>query len=105
MLACLARLPGADAAEVGVRPLVLVGVAVGADERRGRPRALVVGLGARAAVPPAVDGVGHGLAGLVADEVLLVLHVRPAGDLAAAAARIRLDRVEDRAGGAAVRAV
>src|SRR3954464_11514463 len=93
------------AAVVCVRPLVLIAVAVGADERRGRPRALVVGLGARRAVPPAVDRIGHGLAGLVADDVLLVLPARPAGNLAAAAARIRLDGVDDRAGGAAVGAV
>src|SRR4051794_21647420 len=65
-----------DAPAVGVRPLILVGVAVGADERRGRPGALVVGLFAGAAVPPAVHGVGRGLTGLVAGEVLLVLHVR-----------------------------
>src|SRR6185369_2221088 len=60
---------------VGVRPLVLVGVAAGADERRGRPGALVVGLGAGRAVPPGVDRIGGGFAGLVADEMLLVLHV------------------------------
>src|SRR5436305_9370124 len=45
------RSAGLDAAAVGVRPLVLVAVAAGADERGGRPRALVVGLVA-AAVPP-----------------------------------------------------
>src|SRR3954464_8377956 len=93
------------AAVVCVRPLVLIAVAVGADERRGRPRALVVGLGARRAVPPAVDRIGHGLAGLVASEVLLVLRVRPAGNLAAPAARIRLDRVLDGPALAALRAV
>src|SRR6185436_19430739 len=61
-----------------VRPLVLVGVAASADERRGRPRALVVGL-LTAVVPPALTRrIGHGLAGLMADEVLLVLRVRPA---------------------------
>src|SRR5262249_25310327 len=88
----LPGLPGLDAAVVGVRPLVLVAVAA-IEERRGRPRALVVGLVAGGVIPGVQVGVGHGLAGLVADEVLLVLHVAPAGDLAAAAARIRLDGV------------
>src|SRR5947199_10119510 len=58
----------ADAAAHQVRPLILVGEAAGADERRRRPGALVVGLLAGPAVPPAVHRVGHGLAGLVTDE-------------------------------------
>src|SRR3954454_11759153 len=86
-------LAGLDAGAVGVRPLVLIAEAAGADERRGRPRALVVGLVAAAVPPGGAVGIGHRLAGLVADEVLLVLRRRPAGDRAAAAARIRLDRV------------
>src|SRR3954468_23918395 len=89
---------GLHAGAVGVGPLVLIAVAAGAEEGRGLPGALVVGL--VTACPPGVAlRVGHRLAGLVADEVLLVLHVGPAGDLAAAAARPRLDRVAD--GGAA----
>src|SRR5436309_3610922 len=87
------RLADLDAGPGSVRPLVLIGVAIGADERRGRPRALVVGLVAGAVPPGGAVGIGHRLAGLVADEVLLVLHRRPAGDGAAAAARIRLDGV------------
>src|SRR3954469_5781843 len=89
-------LPGAlllDARLGRVRPLVLIAIAAGADERRGRPGALVVGLVAAAVEPGVQIRVGHGLAGLVADEMLLVLHVGPAGDLTTAAARIRLDRV------------
>src|SRR6185369_16390009 len=93
------------AAVVGVRPLVLVGIAAGADERRGRPGALVVGLFAGRAVPPGVHRIGRGFAGLVADEVLLVLHVRPAGDLAAAATRPGLDGVLGGVAAGAVRAV
>ena len=50
--------------------------------------------------PGIVDGVHDGLARLVADEVLLVLHVRPARNLAAAAARPGLDRVLDGVGAA-----
>src|SRR6185312_11837509 len=86
-------LPRADAGAGRVRPLVLVAVAAGADERRGRPGALVVGLLARGVEPGGAGRIGHGLAGLVADEVLFVLHVRPTGDLAAAATRIGLNGV------------
>src|ERR1700674_4463561 len=77
---------GPDAAAVRVRPLVLVAVAA-REERRGRPGALVVGLGAGPAVPPAgPHRVGDGLAGLVADQGGPVSRVPPAPPRAAAAA-------------------
>src|SRR5262249_50525336 len=98
-------LSGLDAAADRVRPLVLVGEAAGADERRGRPGALVVGLVAHPVEPGVELLIGHGLAGLVADEVLLVLGGRPARDLAAAAARVGLDRVLDRVAAAVEEAV
>src|SRR5579864_376755 len=98
-------LPGLDAAAARVRPLVLVAEAA-RKERRGRPGALVVELGAGPAVPPAgPDRIGHGLAGFVADEVVLVLRRSPARERTAAAARIGLDGVLDRGGAAAVPAV
>src|ERR1700680_52556 len=90
------RLSRPNASAVGVRPLVLVGVAAGADERRRRPGALVVGLVAPAVIPGIQLLVGHRFTRLVTDEMLLVLHRRPARDLAAAAARVRLDGVLDR---------
>src|SRR5258706_873627 len=83
---------GRDAAAVGVRPLVLVAVAVGADERRRGPGALVVGFVARSVEPGIAEGVGDGLTRLVADEVLLVERGVVEG-LAARASRPRLDRV------------
>src|SRR4051812_34106115 len=86
-------LAGLDAAAVRVRPLVLVAEAAGADERRRGPRALVVGFVAATIEPRIAEGVGDGLTGFVADEVLLVLDGREAADGAAAAARPRLDRV------------
>src|SRR5205807_2038874 len=58
------------------------------------------GLVAGAVEPGIAQRVGHGLAGLVADEVLLVLCGGEAADRAAAAARKRLDRVEDVLAGA-----
>src|SRR5207248_355089 len=79
-------LPGLDAAAVGVRPLVLVAESAGADERRRRPRALVVRFVAGAVEPRIAEGVGDGLTSLVANEVLLILRKRPTGNLAAAAA-------------------
>src|SRR5436309_7555955 len=89
-----------DAAVHGVRP------ALPADGREGGSKAaLVADLLTGAVVPPTVDRVGHGVAGLVADEALLILRDRPARGLAAAAARVGLDRVYDGPGGAAVRAV
>src|ERR1700720_4361984 len=89
------RLSRLDAGSAGVRPLVLVGVAAGADEGRRVPGALVVGLVVLEVEPRVQLLVGDGFTGLVADEMLLVLHVRPARDLAAAAARVRLDGVLD----------
>src|ERR1700745_4095513 len=59
---------GLDAAAVGVRPLVLVAEAAGADERRRGPRALVVGFVAATVEPRIAEGVGDGLTGLVAGE-------------------------------------
>src|SRR5205823_14123203 len=87
---------GLHAAAVRVRPLVLIGVAVGADERRRAPCALVVGLVAATVEPRIAEGVGDRLARLVANEVLLILDRAPAADRAAAAVRVRLDRVLDR---------
>src|SRR6476469_7649811 len=84
---------GLHASTGRVRPLVLVAEAAGADEGGRRPGALVVGLGAGAVEPGVELRVGDRLAGLVADEVLLVLRRGPAGDRAAAAARVGLDRV------------
>src|SRR4051812_38514661 len=85
-------LAGLDAAAVRVRPLVLVAEAAGADERRRGPRALVVGFVAATIEPRIAEGVGDGLTGLVADEMLLVER-RVAERLATRATSPRLDRV------------
>src|SRR4051812_9326578 len=86
------RLAGLDAAAVRVRPLVLVAEAAGADERRRGPRALVVGFVAATIEPRIAEGVGDGLTGLVANEMLLVER-RVAERLATRATSPRLDRV------------
>src|SRR5213592_85852 len=89
----MVTLLGPDAAFVRVRPLVLVAESAGADERSRGPRALVVGFVAATVEPRVEVGISDRFAGLVADEVLLILVGGEAGGRAAAAARERLDGV------------
>src|SRR4029077_17351169 len=88
-----------------VRPFVRVVVAAGADEGRRPETALVVDLVTAAVPPTASRRIGCGLAGLVTEENLLVLHRRQARLLAAGAARIGLDGVLGGVGSAAHRTV
>src|SRR5579859_2784715 len=88
------RLAGLDAAAVGVRPLVLIAVTAGTDERRRGPCALVIGFVAAAVVPCVQVFVGHRFARLMADEVLLIER-GVAERLTSTAACPRLDRVFD----------